>query len=212
MSGQITKETELGKELFKLASDRAIQSFCEVGTWKGYGSTRCLVEGCLTRSPAEMKHLAIYSLEANRGFYDEAAARWAPQNIPFLNLLYGKLHDNGIMTREEITTHPFFSVIKSHYDLWYEQDVKDYNACPNVVNKLPTKIDMVLIDGGEFCGYADWLALQKLNPKIVALDDVNVLKTNRIYNELLTDKQRWTLFRAGNDRNGWAIFKSSLLK
>ena len=36
----------------------------------------------------------------------------------------------------------------------------------------------------EFTGYHDWLSLQKLNPKIVCLDDTQTMKTSKILAEV----------------------------
>lgn len=204
MSGQITKDSAFGAELYRLAKDHELRTFCDVGTWKGYGSTRCLVEGCLARQSQD--GIRIYSIEANQAFFDEATALWSPHKLPFLQLLYGKLHDNGMMTEAEIRAHPMFASIQSHFDLWYHQDVKDYDSSPNVAARLPKDIDLVLIDGGEFCGYADWRVLRRLRPKVVCLDDINVIKTNRIHKELLGQPDVWRLAKLGSDRNGWSIF------
>jgi len=65
---------------------------------------------------------------------------------------------------------------------------------------------MIVLDGGEFSTLYDWIILQKLNPKIVALDDVNVIKTHSIYEELI--KNGWVIVAENlQERNGWSILE-----
>ena len=60
--------------------------------------------------------------------------------------------------------------------------------------------------GGEFCGMADWLAVEKYKPRIVALDDTSVMKTCDVM-DLLKKSKEYEVIQEGNERNGYCIFR-----
>lgn len=205
-NGQIHINTPFGKWLFALATDPAYKTFVEVGTWRGNGSTYCVVNGLVKRLMDLSENVSFYSFESNITFYSEAVKLYNNFSLPYLHLIYGKLHSNGLMTKAEIESHPLFNHVKTHYRIWYNQDVIDYDTAPLIdTNQLPTEVDVIILDGGEFSGYADWLALKDKNPKVVCLDDSNIMKNERVYKELNEDPT-WKLIAGDNDRNGWAIF------
>ena len=205
-NGQIHMNTPFGKWLFDLATDPAYKTVVEVGTWRGNGSTYCVVNGLVKRLMDLSENVSFYSFESNITFYSEAVKLYSNFSLPYLHLIYGKLHSNGLMTRDEIESHPLFNDVENHYTLWYDKDAIDYETTPLIdTNQLPTEVDVIILDGGEFSGYADWLALKDKNPKVVCLDDSNIMKNERVYKELSEDPT-WKLLAGDNDRNGWAIF------
>jgi hypothetical protein len=206
-NGQIHLRTEFGYHLLKLAADQQYKTYLEVGTWMGNGTTRCLVQGVLERDTEDGEEVHLYSIEANLTFYLQAFQRWLPWGYPFLHLCYGKLHEQGLLTAQEIENHDYYGWVVTHYEMWYAQDCKDYEAAPYLQRKhFPKEIDVVVLDGGEFSGYADWLAVKKMNPKVVCLDDTVVMKNERVYKELLKDEAWELLAENPEDRHGWAIF------
>ena len=195
--GQILPDTLFGRALMEVASDPAYDTFLDVGTWKGGGTTLCLVRGAMNRLETK-----IYSVEANQQLYHEACKNW--ENRPAcLELLWGKL-TNQIMLAHQIESHPLFKKIKEHYQLWYRQDVIDVARAPIVV--LPASVDVVVLDGGEFTGAGDMERALQLNPKVIALDDIYVMKNCENY-DMLINSEEWALWRHGTERTGWAIFK-----
>lgn len=206
-NGQVLRNTEFGHALFLLAAIPQYKTYLEIGTWKGNGTTRCVVDGLLHRLQEKKEEVHFWSLEANKQFQEEARKLWEPAALPFLHLMYGKLHSDGLMSADEIKTHAYFGHVKTHFELWYEQDVIDYGRAPTInIDLLPPQIDVVILDGGEFCGYADWLAVKSKNPTVVCLDDVGVMKNERVYKELKEDPI-WELRVDRQDRHGWAIFE-----
>lgn len=206
-NGQVHLNTAFGRWLYSVAQIKELKTFLEIGTWKGNGTTLCTVSGILKRLEENPGEVHFYSFEANRTFHIEALNRYALKPYPFLHLVYGKVHTDGLMTKEEIESHPYFAHVKTHYDLWYGQDCIDYKECPFInLDYLPESIDVLILDGGEFSGYGDWEALKKKNPKIVCLDDTCVMKNERVYKELKEDKT-WQLLAGDEaDRHGWAVF------
>ena len=206
-NGQVDIRTKFGHLLAEYAELPAINIILEVGTWKGNGTTACIVEGLrrkLERNSDLFAH--FFSIETNQKFLMEANRLWMPKALPFLQLLYGRLHSNGLLSRDEIEKDPQFESIQTHYNLWYEQDKRDYAAAPLIDSKyLPNQIHMIVLDGGEFSSYADWLILKQKHPLVVALDDTNVMKNYKVYEELLKDPA-WEKRHGNDDRHGWAIF------
>ena len=205
-NGQVAKNTPFGNLIYRITSFPSYNTFLEVGTWKGNGTTRCIVDAIQKRIKDEEKEKDIHfwSLEANEGFYKTAKDLWDPFHLDYLHLMYGKLHENGLLKAEEIEQHPFFERVRTHFDLWYEKDCEDYEKAP-LIKDLPEQIDVLILDGGEFSGYADWLALKTKQPNVVCLDDTLVMKNEQVYRELKADP-KWILTNEGNDRLGWAIF------
>lgn len=207
-NGQIHLDTEFGDYLSTVASDPQYKTYLEVGTWKGNGSTRCVIEGILKRPEETMDNVHFYSIESNLNFFAEAFQLWLPSGLPFLHLCYGKLHENGLMTPGEIESSEHFNGIVTHYNMWYIQDCKDYAAAPFLKPKyFPKEIDVVILDGGEFSGYADWLSVKEKNPKVVCLDDTTVMKNKHVYLELKNSEQWEILYDNPSHRHGWAAFR-----
>lgn len=206
-NGQVDIKSEFGQLLTGYAELPEIHIILEVGTWKGNGTTACIVEGLRRKLERKSDLFAhFFSIETNLKFLMEANRLWMPKALPFLQLLYGRLHSNGLLSRDEIEKDPLFESIQSHYNLWYDQDVRDYNSAPLIHTKyLPEKIQMILLDGGEFSGYADWSILKEKQPIVVALDDTNVMKNAKVFEELSKDPT-WELRHSSTDRHGWAIF------
>jgi len=196
MLGQITPLSPLGVELYKLARSPEHKTFLDIGTWNGLGSTKVLVDWLHDKNICK-----IYSVEANLNMYNLACSNWEP-TPSCLELLYGKL-SNKMLTETEIIAHPTFNDVKNHFDIHYQQDVIDFQKAP-IVN-LPKSIDVVVAGGGEFCGFSDMETYLKLEPKIIVLDDLHVMKNCDVKPYLL--ENGWSISAEGNDRNGWAVLR-----
>ena len=200
MPGQITLDTAFGRALRDLASDTRFKVYVEIGTWDGQGSTKCIVDGLNAR--ADLSGAGLFSFEANRTQWALATKYWQARGDQPLRVIMGRPSER-MMGREKIESHPLFSCIKTHYDLHYEQDLKDFKEAPLVRMR---KCDVAVLDGGEFCGEGDWDAIRPLKPAVVALDDIKVMKNNATY-ELLK-KEGWRELFHTDERNGSAILLS----
>ena len=197
MPGQINLDTEFGQQLRALAENPRYRVFCEVGTWNGEGSTVCLAEGMRDRKDA-----SLISLEANYLHWVLAKRFWQDKPTTFkLYLLHARLGER-MMSDKEVTEHPLFEKIKEHYALYYTQDAQDFKTARLLHLRA---CDVVLLDGGEFSSYADWKAIEPLCPRVVALDDVDVVKNCDVLAELLA--AGWKLLWRTTERNGAAILE-----
>ena len=197
MTGQINLDTAFGRAIVEIASDPHYTTFCEVGTWNGMGSTRCIYEGIKGRDAF------LYSIEGDREMAIRAKEVW--KNTPRVKVEWGSLHRN-VMSNDAVRHHPLFYRISDHYQLHYAAEVRSTVFSPIVT---PPPCDVILLDGGEFSTEGDWAALAHKNLRIVMLDDTQVIKTNQIYNSLLKSPEWKCLYDQPHDRNGWAIFARS---
>lgn len=228
MAGQINLGTPLGDAIRRLAGNRGYTTALEIGTWNGLGSTLCLLRGAADR-PAEYP-LDIWSIEANGDMaalvagrldewwtaakkfkvpeghpYKEVSDAWGkklPVNCP-LRLMYGRMAET-MLTIPEILTHPLYPKVEDHYRLHYRDELRSMREAPLL--GLRRQFDIVILDGGEFTGEADWLAAQRCSPKIVVMDDTALMKNSRALEDALA--KGWTVMASGEDRNSWAILKA----
>lgn len=203
MSGQVTGDSPFGKALIKQAARSDINTFLDVGTWTGQGTTQCLAYGAHLKYGKS--HISIVSVEANKKLHEIACQNWSANKPPFLHLLHGTL-SKDIMKPNEIMAHPLFEKVKTHYELHYTTDCFSIIGAP-LIDFQGAKVDMVVLDGGEFCSESDFKCCMALSPKVIALDDINVIKNSNNYAWLLKNNKKWRLMESGEDRNGWAIFE-----
>ena len=198
--GQINRDCALGEFIYQIAKNEKYKYFLDVGTWNGQGSTRCLVEGIRERSDANS--CIIYSVETNLDMYKTACSSWEKENVPYLRLIHGRIADK-MMTEEEIVKHPLFPKVALHYFLHFKNDYADFTSCPKF---SIIRVDVAILDGGEFCGMSDWEAVSKMNPRLVILDDTQVIKNEGVLKKL--EEEGWRTVLSGTDRNGWAILEN----
>lgn len=198
--GQIHKNTALGKALIQLiVSDLSITRVVDVGCWNGLGTTLCVMEAMMMRKKA----LSCVAIESNRAMWEKAVNNWKFKVAPeHLQIAYGRF-GSTVMSRSEIENHPLFSKVKDHYSLWYDQDIKDYTTCRTI--QVQGEVDLVILDGGEFCGKGDLETALKLNPTYLVLDDVEVMKNCE--NAIALGKMGWEMIFHSRERNGSVIFK-----
>ncbi len=203
MPGQINIDQKFGLYLFELASNPRYSTFLEVGSWNGQGSTRCLMTGIQTNNPTAK----LYSLEANGEMYARAMFFWR-DTAPQLHLINGTLHKN-LMTLQEVEAHPMFhkySPAGDKYKTWHK-DESDAVLGSSVFTIPEETLDVVVIDGGEYSAHGDWAVLKTKNPKIVCLDDSQVVKNYLIRKELMESPDWKVLVDEPDDRNGWTVFE-----
>jgi hypothetical protein len=133
--------------------------------------------------------------------YSSAMKTW--KAFPFVSIHFGHIAQT-MMTRDEIITHPLFETVKGHFILHYQNEVEGLMSSPFLT--FDRQVDVALIDGGEFSGYADYTAILKMNPKIICLDDTHIIKTSLVLKHLL-DSGEWKVVESGNDRNGWCVLE-----
>jgi len=188
--GQITPDTKRGQIIKSVLNNSNCQSILEIGTWKGLGTTLCILESINNTCN-------FITLESNIDMYNIAKNNLKNYK---LTMIYG-----SIVKTNEILKFVKEISINEEQKIWLAGDINELNKCPYVLDLIPNKLDFLLLDGGEFSTYLEWLKL-KDRSTVVALDDITQLKTNRIFNELKKDNN-YDLVDMTDEGNGFAIFK-----
>jgi hypothetical protein len=191
IQGQITPSSERGRILKKIIEDYKPKNIVEIGTWKGMGSTLCIVQNLNYNSN-------FISIESNKVFYEIAQKNLSDYSNK-VKLEYGKIIENN-----EIEDFIKNVDLNNEQKKWLFDDLENFNRCPNILNKIPKEIDFLLLDGGEFSTYSEWHNL-KNRVKIVALDDINVLKCELIVKELNNDSD-YEIIDNTNEGYGFCVF------
>lgn len=192
VQGQMIQSSERGQLLQSTIKNNNCKTIVEIGTWKGMGSTLCILESMLPDSN-------FITLESNKTFYDIALSNLKNYEGKF-KMVYG-----SIVSYEEVKSFSSNYNLEPFKQEWLKEDLDNINLCPNVINEIPNEIDFLLLDGGEFSTYPEWNKLKE-RTKIVALDDIREIKTSLIHHELSNDKN-YELIEKTNDGNGFSIFK-----
>lgn len=197
MIGQIQIDSEAGKWIHTICLKEEILNIVEIGTWNGMGSTKCIFDAI------QNTNKKLFSLEINKEMHEIAKNFY--NNSPEIELILGKITDELINLN--LLDESFFSdypiEVKNE---WKNQDLINLFNCENVLKKLPSKIDFLILDGGEFSSIHEFNIL-KNRSSIIFLDDVNppCIKNYLVREELL--KTAKLIYENLKDRNGYSIFK-----
>ena len=195
MKGQLNFETSvLGKALVDLAKKDSIKTIVEIGTWNGMGSTRCIMEGLKDRSD-----YLFHSYECCEERYQEAIVNYKDVLGYHFRIILGKL-----VNEQDVKEWLNGQDLSDREKTWLVVDLENMAAVENVISTVPTEIDLLLLDGGEFSTYAEFNLL-KDRSKIIALDDTRTRKCKRIKQELISSNCEVLL--DSDERNGVTIFR-----
>ena len=203
-SGQINMQTKAGQEVFHILqqeSGKDIQTVVEIGTWNGRGSTMCILFGIDGSS-----FKSFHSIECNRDKYLSAVEVLEAHIESNIHLLWGSIVNTGHIRSEEYRDN--FPSLKDSEKLmgWFDIDLQNCEAAPNVLSALPDKIDFLLLDGGEYTTLNEFEVLLPRCTRYIALDDTTQDKCRECRRRLQADP-RWTEILSIDERNGFSIFK-----
>ena len=196
MIGQINRNSRLGETLYEIAKQPDVKTIVEIGTWNGAGSTRCIIDGIKDSGSKK----TFVTLESNKEQYELASQNLKPYT-EFVESLYGRIIEvYDLVWLKNVTLGP-------EQQQWLWQDIEGYKECPNVLDKIPDQIDLLLLDGGEFSTIPEFIKL-KSRYKYLVLDDITALKCKEI-NKQLSIKKDHTLLKSDTERNGFSVFKKT---
>ena len=191
--GQINRGSRLGDLIYNLVESNNFNNIVEIGTWNGLGSTKVIRD-------AIKPNCQFYSVEASSHWYSEALKHNdpIPDNVHFI---LGRIVEFNEIDDKDLT---------GDEPTWLSEDIKHYEKAQNVLNLLPLKIDLLLLDGGEFTSFAEFGKLRERTEYIV-LDDTKVRK-NRIVRKIINNskKEFTVLHDVKDDRNGFMIAKRNI--
>jgi tRNA A58 N-methylase Trm61 len=189
--GQIIISSERCELIIKTIQEHNCQKIVEIGTWKGMGSSLCILNSMTPTSE-------FITLESNKTFYEIAKNNLEPFQDK-VKIIYGT-----IVSIDEVNSFVSNLNLDKERQTWLNEDLLNLELCPNVLNEILTEIDFLLLDGGEFSTYREWEKL-KSRTKIVALDDIRETKTKQIYLELSKDND-YELIGSTSEGNGFCVF------
>jgi hypothetical protein len=174
------------------AADAAVETIVEVGTWNGLGSTLCLRNGIRERGGTR----PLVSLEANREMHSQANRNVG--NDPLINLVWGSIVKGSALDQANLSNEE---------NDWFLADMINIDSAPDVLEQVPSSIDLLLLDGGEFSSWAEFVTLRNRCQKWLFLDDTLVRKNSAARNWLMNaPDSRFVLAYESTDRNGWSVF------
>jgi len=206
-AGQINLDSTLGNIIHSLASIENVKTIVEIGTWNGLGSTMCVIKAILDKGKQ------FISIELYPAMYQHAVANLA------LYHKYVRLLNGSIVTIDDISPADLDMIRRAiasnegpaeinieHAKQWFNSDLQKLKEAKNVLCEIPSQIDLLILDGGEYTTYAEWLKLRD-RTRIFVLDDTNLFKCKRIREEMLASEKYRLLVEDRNDRNGYAVFE-----
>jgi hypothetical protein len=197
MIGQINLNDEAGIHIKNICERVDVKTIVEIGTWNGRGSTLCIYEAIKN---TEKK---LISLETWKEMYDIAFDFYKDKKeVSIINgFISDKLLDFNSLDNS------FFTDYDRNLKLsWYNEDLKNINNRKNVLDQIPEEIDFLILDGGEYSSWEEYLIL-KDRSKIIFLDDTRppTIKNFMAREDLL--KTRKVIVDDLYNRNGYCIFE-----
>jgi hypothetical protein len=192
--GQVTRSSKIGSWITFLSSLSSTKTILDVGTWSGAGTTLCIAEGVRLRSNGLLANVSVIGVELNEKFASMAKRRL--RKFPFIRIIQGTLVESRQLDKESLSDEE---------NAWLENDLQLMRDAPLVIDAIPLSLDLVILDGGEFSTYAEFLELKDRLAKWVVLDDVKTRKNRRVLEELRKDPA-FALVAEEDERNGTAIF------
>lgn len=197
MTGQINLNDEAGSYIFNICKREDVQTIVEIGTWNGRGSTLCIYEAIKN---TEKK---LISLETWKEMYEIAFDFYKDKDE--VSIINGFI-SNQLLDFDSLDESFFTDYDKNLKLSWYNEDLKNINNCKNVLNQIPNEIDFLILDGGEYSSWDEYLIL-KDRSKIIFLDDTRppTIKNFMAREDLL--KSHKVIIDNLNIRNGYSIFE-----
>ncbi len=194
--GQINQGTLIGDLIHNFAQDLTSSTFLEVGTWNGMGSTKCIIEGLKKRQTP----YKFWSLECNSEKSEFARKLYNIENVHILNeVLYNKMPED-IMEN--------FPILKQDSQLlhWLNVDIKNMSDKPLFLERsdLPEIFDFILLDGGEFTTYNEFILL-KDKFKTIVIDNINSYRGPLIKKFLNDNADKYKIIMEHPERNGFLL-------
>lgn len=197
MQGQINLDDEAGWYIKNICGREDVNTIVEIGTWNGRGSTFCIYDSIKNTEKR------LISLETWKEMYDFAFDFYKDKKE--VSII------NGYISNKLLDFHSLDDSFFTDYDKnlklsWYNEDLKNINNCKNVLDKIPEKIDFLILDGGEYSSWSEYLIL-KDRSRIIFLDDTRppTIKNFMAREDLL--KTRKVIVDNLYARNGYCIFE-----
>lgn len=210
-SGQINLGDVAGDLIYQTTKRDDVENIVEIGTWNGMGSTFCVIKALVDiNQKKNFKSIELYpdmfQLVTNNLQNTTLIDNYGNivKVIDYVDLILGR-----IIEFEEVFWFDHGEIdfsTSEHARLWYHKDMDNLKSSQNVISKLPEIIDFLILDGGEYTSYPEWIRL-KNRTRIVALDDSAIHKCSKIRSEILESGEFETIYDNLSQRNGFSLFE-----
>ena len=203
--------------IYHLARTESIATILEIGSSSGEGSTEAFIKG-ISENP---NHPKLFCIEVSKTRFKALQGRYASnKSVVCYNVSSVPLE--AFPQEEEVLSFmkTFNTSLRDfgHAEVirWLRQDidyVKNSDVLQNGIEFIKSEqgiehFDMVLIDGSEFTGKAEFQLIY--GAKFILLDDIRAFKNFQNYVSLLRDHNYELIEEQLFLRNGYAIFKKKL--
>lgn len=210
---------ELYAIIVELSKNESVRNILEIGSSSGEGSTEAFVRGIQNKK----NKTNLFCIELDRDMFTKLQRTYSRK--PFVKCYNASSVSSNNMLSEE-QTRLFYELKKSnlnHYPLelvlsWLKQDKlnilkTDLNI--NGIQKIKKEnnintFDLVLIDGSLFTGDAE--LNEVYGSDIIILQNINSIKNYNNYHRLLADYSYSLVHENITLRNGYAIFKKTIVE
>ena len=211
----------INDSLFKLLSGfgkcKDVHTVLEIGAGSGAGSTTAFVGGMLENMNADKR---FFTIEVSKQRAAMVEKRF--NQIDFITVINGCATGlGGYLSDLEITefyetkktalnNHPLETVLQwkaNEIEYIVENGIQSNVIAPMFNTHNISSIDVVLFDGSEFTGVAEFNDVMDLcEPGVIVLDDINALKNYHVH-QFLMDSSRYVLAKMDLGlRNGYSVF------
>lgn len=205
---EITDKSGFGKAIQQTILKYKISSFLEIGAFDGDGSTQVIARALQKKKRKDIRLVSLeYNLERFKNLIKNT------RQYSFVTTVNDSSIGRDSFTAwdfdKDVWLSPYNGINYEREEVkkWHQYDVDQISKTPSgFLDNSKDNWDVVLIDGGEFCGYDEYRSV-KYRTKCIMLDDCyRAFKTNRVRKELLSDPD-WILeWEEIDRRNGAAIF------
>lgn len=213
-------------ELLSYLSERDdLYQFLEIGSSSGEGSTKAIVSKLKDRV-----NVQIHCMEISKVRHENVQDTYGYLPMVKIHRLSTVGLDSFPTKREVKRFYKECSSNLNHYSLaeiysWLDKDIlylsenrssilnfssdgREISGISFIQEKYGIdSFDFVLIDGGEFVGWAEYQLVY--GAKVICLDDINSYKCGYAYDALMADVNYQLIAENWKVRNGWAAFERS---
>ena len=191
--GEILNTNERGLLLREACNNDGVFSVVEIGTLDGTGSTSVIIEALQNKTDSRVSLLTI---EAHSSAYELAKHNIGNPSIS-VSVFHGCLLDQD---------SPLMLIALSDIEQqWLNRDVADrFESAPNLLREIPLFFDLLVLDGGEFTTFNDYLKLRN-RTRFLYLDDIRVRKNRLVLRTALEDG--FSIVRQVDEGNGACLLK-----
>lgn len=203
---EITINSKFGHAIYRIVRSYSLQRILEIGSFDGDGSTQVLIRALEGLSDPRLVCLEMRKDRFSNLLKNTANKPWV-QAVNASSVSWdaftGKNFDRDIRPYLAGHAESDAEVIKA----WWQEDIELMkNGSEGFLESTEEFFDAVLIDGGEFTGY-DEFVLMKKRTDCFFLDDVfRAYKCRRAFEELSNDPAWAPVFVDRMERHGTAAF------